>query len=67
MKQFRLILFGLIIFSQSIVSCSKCYECTYEYQIQTSNGTTTEQGKEDFCTASQDELKAKEADGYSCS
>jgi hypothetical protein len=62
--------FVVFIFAFTLIltsSCSKCYNCSYEVEIDTGNGNTEKETvNEDFCTASQDELQQKENDGYKC-
>ena len=50
-------------------SCSKCYDCTTTVAIEDANGNviSTEERSEEVCTASDDEIDNKEADGYDCS
>ena len=56
----------VLVFGFGMSSCSKCYTCEATVEITTSSGTTTEYQEEDFCTASPQELEAKEIDGYQC-
>jgi hypothetical protein len=56
---------GLIL---GLSSCSKCYECTQLIEIQMPDGSIkTEESTEEYCTASEEELKAKEDNGFKCS
>lgn len=50
-------------------ACSKCYDCKTTVSIEDSNGNviSTEERSEEVCTASDDEIDNKEADGYDCS
>lgn len=66
MKLTHTLLIALALTTVFISSCSKCYDCTYEYEIESNGTTTTETGSDDFCTASGDELEEKEDDGYTC-
>ena len=48
-------------------SCSTCYECTYEVEIQSPNGqVTTETEVEPICTSDPAEIDAREAEGQVC-
>ncbi len=68
MKKMKLaMVIGLVgMFGLGLSSCSQCYTCEAPVSITTSSGTTQEMQQEDFCTASPQELEAKEADGYTC-
>lgn len=63
MKKSQFNIMAILILTIGLASCSKCYECSYEVEV----GNDTETVSEDFCTASSDELKEKEEEGYTCS
>lgn len=60
------VFFLLAVLAFFTTSCSQCYECTYEVEIEQNGQIVTDEVTEDLCTASADELAAKEADGYDC-
>ncbi|MBL4652715.1 MAG: hypothetical protein JKY53_07595 [Flavobacteriales bacterium] len=69
----KITLFILTIASVSLLttSCSKCYECTTEHEVEVitpdTSYITTEESTEDFCTANSDEVKQKEdEEGATC-
>jgi len=47
-------------------SCSKCYECTTEHEVEVitpdTNYVTVETSSEDYCSSSSEEVAQKEAD-----
>lgn len=52
-------------------SCSKCYECTTEHEVEVvtpdTSYITTETSTEDYCTADESEIQQKEEDeGATC-
>lgn len=61
-----LIAFAVIGLGFGVSSCSKCYTCTSPVTVRTANGSTTTYQEDELCTASADELKAKEDQGYDC-
>ena len=56
---FTLILIG-------ISSCSKCYDCSYETEIESNGVIVKDTVTDEFCTASSDEIKQKENEGQTC-
>ncbi len=65
MKKLQISL-AVLVMGFGLSSCSQCYTCEAPVEITTSSGTTQELQQEDFCTASPQELEAKESDGYVC-
>ena len=59
---------SIIIFLVSLIfsACSQCYECSHVVEIEVAGQITQDTLTEDFCTAVQDEVLAKEAEGYTC-
>jgi hypothetical protein len=57
----------IITVAMYATSCSKCYECTHEVEIE-SGGTTTISTSEpkEYCTANGEEIEELEADGNTC-
>jgi len=66
-------LFALFLFATLSFSCSKCYDCTTQVEIEITDengnvtGTDSQTVSEEICTADENEVDNKEADGYSCS
>ncbi len=62
------IIVAVLMFAGSIISCSKCYDCTTEVYIEDTQGniidTTTT--VDDFCTSDTKEVQAKEDAGATC-
>lgn len=59
---------ALVVAVFALSACSTCYECTYDVDIQSPNGTvTTETQSEEVCTADPAEIDAREAEGQECS
>ncbi len=54
---------GALTFS----SCSKCYECTREIEIQSGGQTVAvEEDTDEFCTVDENEVDLRRADGENC-
>ena len=48
-------------------SCSKCYDCSYVTEVDAGNGIIEKDTiTDEFCTASSEEIKEKENQGYTC-
>lgn len=67
MKKASILLIVFFALAVCVTSCSKCYDCSHEVELETPNGIVIDTVTEDYCTASKGELDAKEADGYTCS
>ena len=67
MKKASILFIVVFALAVCVTSCSKCYDCTYEIEVETPTGIVIDTVTEDYCTASKQELDDKEADGYTCS
>lgn len=71
MKSIHVILIGAIL--TALTSCSKCYECTRQIEIEVDKDgdgvfeTEVRDDIDEVCTANKKEVDDKEADGWSCS
>jgi hypothetical protein len=67
MKRF----FTLIVFAAfaafATTACSKCYKCKQTVEIEVNGKVQQSETEEEFCTASQKEVKAKVSNGSRCS
>lgn len=59
--------FLLLTLSLGFVSCSQCYECKHTVEIISGGQVIEEEAVEEFCTATPEELDAKEDAGFECS
>ena len=71
MRKIALFIVTIISTGFIITSCSKCYECTTEHDVEVitpdTSYTTTESSSEDYCSADADEISQKEEDeGSTC-
>jgi outer membrane protein assembly factor BamE (lipoprotein component of BamABCDE complex) len=66
MKNLKSLLPAAIVLILSFSSCSKCYDCTYEVEIQSNGQTQTTTATDEFCTASADEVNERESKGQKC-
>jgi len=55
-----------ILFAFGITACSKCYECSYDEQVESNGVTETVTTTENVCTADQAEIDEREANGQFC-
>jgi hypothetical protein len=65
-----IILFASLFLSSSfLISCSKCYDCVETINVYDSNGNLIDQNQvhEEICTADNDEIENREANGAVCS
>lgn len=49
-----------------ISSCSKCYDCSYVTEIDNNGTIVKDTVTDEFCTASNEEVKEKENQGQTC-
>jgi hypothetical protein len=57
----------LLAFCAALTSCSTCYECTEDVVIYNGNTPTdTTTTSDEFCTADQTEIDARESAGATC-
>lgn len=54
---------SIIFIAVALGSCSQCYECTQEIQV---NGQITTTEPREVCSADGTEIDNLEADGYTC-
>ncbi len=71
MKKIAFLVLAVISIGFVFTSCSKCYECTTEHEVEVittdTSYVTTESSTEDYCTANSDEVSQKEEDeGATC-
>lgn len=68
MKKFFSSVFILAAIAASFSSCSKCYDCShYVYTQNTQTGQTdSTKVTDEYCSASSEEVKKKEDNGYTC-
>lgn len=65
----KIALLSSVLLTLGLLSCSKCYDCTRQVEITDGNGNVidTSEQSEEVCTADDNEIDNKEADGYDCS
>lgn len=57
----------ITVLSLGLASCSKCYDCTHEIEIEyKGQTTTTTSDPESYCTTTGEEIDQLENDGYTC-
>ena len=71
MRKIALLIITIASTGFIVTSCSKCYECTTEHEVEVitpdTSYVTTETSTEDYCTADSDEIAQKEEDeGSTC-
>lgn len=59
-------LISICLISLLFTACSQCYECAHVVEIEVAGQIKQDTLTEEFCTAVQDEITAKEAEGYTC-
>lgn len=67
MKRFFAPLFITLSFIALTTSCSKCYKCRQTVEIEVNGKVQQSESEEEFCTANQKEVQAKENSGSRCS
>jgi len=67
MKKASILSFVVFALAVCFTSCSKCYNCDIEYEIISGQDTIIDTQTDEICTASQEEVDEKEADGWACS
>lgn len=55
-----------LVFIMVITSCSKCYECSHLVVVEIGNSIMIDTVNEEFCTVLEEEIEAKEIEGYNC-
>lgn len=72
MKKLALVAIPLFLFAVALSSCSSCYDCEQQVEIEVTQPdgsvvTETETATDELCTASNSEVDDKESDGFTCS
>ncbi len=66
MKKNLFIVLVVVLSGLMFTSCSKCYECTTEHEVEVitpdTSYVTQETSTEDYCSSSAEEVAQKEAD-----